>query len=329
MRVATLVNGAGRGGAEAARLRRVAGAGVEVTADLEQARAAVRRLVARGVDLLVFAGGDGTVVMGLALLAEACRGLGRPEPALGVLRLGTGNALADALGASGDPAADLAALCAGRGRPAARRLLEVAGLRAPFAGVGVDAQLLEDHAAVGALVGRLPGGGRLGGAARYALSVPLRSVPRFATGARAEVVVRNLGAPAVAVGRDGPTGEVVGAGEVLWTGRCTLAAAATIPSFGFGLRMFAHAGDRPDRFQLRAGDPGLGEVLRRTRAAFAGRYYSPRVRDFLCDRVALEAAEPVAAEAGGELLARTTRLELGLSPPVAFVSVGPPLAPDR
>jgi len=42
------------------------------------------------------------VVMGLTLIGEACRGAGRPEPAIGILRLGSGNAIADSTGAGDD-----------------------------------------------------------------------------------------------------------------------------------------------------------------------------------------------------------------------------------
>src|SRR5690348_18066087 len=58
---------------------------------------------------------DGTVVMGLTLVAEACRGYGRPEPAIGILRLGSGNAIADTVGATDDTAADLGRLGRGHG----------------------------------------------------------------------------------------------------------------------------------------------------------------------------------------------------------------------
>jgi diacylglycerol kinase family enzyme len=325
VRLVTIVNGA----AGAPRLARKLGplSEVAVTASLVEARAALRQAVRSGVELVVFAGGDGTAVMGLALLAEAARGLGRPEPAIAVLRMGTGNALADALGASDDPVADLRRLAAGGGRARVLPLVEVAGVRAPFAGIGVDAQLLEDQAAVGRTIARVPVVGAwmgrvLGGGARYAVSVPMRSLPRFATEDRPEVVVRNAGAPAIAVGRDGPTGAVVPSGGVLWAGPCTMVAAATIPYFGFGLKMFAHGQDRIDRFQLRASDAGLGEILRNTRAAFGGRYYSAHTHDFLCERVVIEAAREVAVEAGGELLAPSARIEIGMGRSVTAVGVG-------
>jgi diacylglycerol kinase family enzyme len=300
-----------------AELDRALPGGVRFTSSLDHARAVIHGEVRRGLDLIVLGGGDGTVVMGLALVAEACRGAGRPEPAIGILRLGSGNAIADAVGAGGDPAGDLARLVRGDGAWRSLPLIEALGVRAPFVGLGVDAQLLEDHQRVGRLIDRVPGGRRLvGGTARYALSVALRSLPRFARGARAHAVVTNLGAPAIEMARTGPTGREVATGGTLWQGACTLIAAATIPFFGFGLKMFAFAGARRDRFHLRCGDAGLLEILRSAPAAFRGEYFSDHVHDFLCERVAVELDADSPIEAGGELLDRRRRLELGLAAPV-------------
>ncbi len=295
---------------------------VRVTDSLEQARTTLRHEIARGVDLVILGGGDGTVVMGLALIAEACRGAGRPEPAIGVLRLGSGNAIADTVGASEDAPGDLAALARGRGAWRKVQMLDVLGVRAPFVGMGVDAQLLEDQEAVGRVVDRVPGVRRIvGGATRYALSVALRSVPRFATQERPHVIVTNVGAPAIEMARGGATGRKVAPGQVLWSGTCTLVAGATIPYFGFGLKMFAFAGEKADRFHLRCGDAGLFEIVRNTPAAFRGEYFSDHVADFLCERVRIELDRAAAIEAGGELLGRQRHVELALGAPVTLVAL--------
>ncbi|HEY0481796.1 MAG TPA: diacylglycerol kinase family protein [Kofleriaceae bacterium] len=322
MRAVAIVNGNARRvqARVRAELDRAVPGGVRFTSSLDHARAVIHDEVRRGLDLIVLGGGDGTVVMGLALVAEACRGAGRPEPAIGILRLGSGNAIADAVGAGGDPAGDLARLVRGDGVWRSMPLIEALGVRAPFVGLGVDAQLLEDHHRVGRLIDRVPGGRRLvGGTARYALSVALRSLPRFARGARTRAVVTNLGAPAIEMARTGPTGREVATGGTLWQGACTLIAGATIPFFGFGLKMFAFAGARRDRFHLRCGDAGLLEILRSAPAAFRGEYFSDHVHDFLCERVAIELDADSPIEAGGELLDRRRRVELGLAAPVRLV----------
>jgi len=296
--------------------------GVRFTQSLADARATIRAEIRRGVDAVILGGGDGTVVMGLTLIAEACRGEGREEPAIGILRLGSGNAIADTVGATSDIVADLERLATGAGAWRRVRLVEALGVRAPFVGMGIDAQLLEDQEAFSRVVDRVPGARRLlGGGTRYALSVAMRSVPRYAIESRPVITVTNHGSPAIAMSRSGPTGVAIPRGSVVWTGRCTLVAAATIPFFGFGLKMFAFSDAQSGRFHLRCGDVGLLEMLQNIPAAFRGDYFSEHVQDFLCDRVAIEVDGEAAIEAGGELLGRKRRVELAISAPVTLISL--------
>jgi diacylglycerol kinase family enzyme len=217
VRAAAIVNGQSRrlGSRLRRRLERALPGNVRITRSLADARTAIFEEVRRGIDAIVLGGGDGTVVMGLTLIAEACRGTGRPEPAIGILRLGSGNAIADTVGASDDAAGDLERLARGDGHWRRVSMIDVLGARAPFVGMGVDAMLLEDHAAIGRVVDRVPGARRIvGGTARYALSVALRSVPRFATTNRPIVTVTNLGSPAIEMARTGPTGRRIAPGEI-------------------------------------------------------------------------------------------------------------------
>ena len=324
MRAVAIVNDNARrlGGRLRGKLERALPGSVRFTGSLDDARTTIRNEIKRGCDLVVLGGGDGTVVMGLTLIAEACRGYGRPDPAIAILRLGSGNAIADTVGATDDVLDDLARLSRGAGRHTRVPMLDVLGVRAPFVGVGVDALLLEDHEAVGRIVDRVPVARRLlGGASRYALAVALRSVPRFATGDRPHARVINTGSPAIEMNRDGATGREEPRGAKLWEGTCTLVAGATIPFFGFGLKMFAFAGTRAGRFHLRCGDSSLFEIVRSTPAAFRGEYFSDSVADFLCDRVTIELDRETAVEAGGELLGRHRTIDLAITPPITLVSL--------
>ena len=317
------MNGNARGlrGNVRSRLEAAMPGRVRFTDSLDDARTTIRAEIRKGVDLLVLGGGDGTVVMGLTLLGEACRGAGRPEPAIGILRLGSGNAIADTLGASDAVDEDLARLSRGGGSRRTVPLIEVLGVRAPFVGMGVDALLLEDQQAIGRVVDRVPIARRLlGGTSRYALSV-LRSVPRFAATTRPHAIVTNLGSPAIEMKRTGPSGRTEPAGEMLWQGACTLVAGATIPFFGFGLKMFAFAGSQTGKFHLRCGDAGLFEIMRNTPAAFRGDYFSDHVSDFMCDRVSIGLDRETAIEAGGELLGRRNHVELSLGASITMVAL--------
>lgn len=327
VRAVAIVNGNARrmrGNRLRARLERALPGGVRWTTSLDHAREVIRQEVARGCDLIVLGGGDGTVVMGLTLIAEACRGTGKPEPAIGILRLGSGNAIADSVGASNDPAEDLAELVRGGASTSGWRtmpLIDMLGVRAPFVGMGVDTMLIEDNKRVGRAVDRVPGGRFVGGGARYALSVALRTIPRFATSPRPIATITNLGSPAIEMTRHGPSGRTIPTNTILWRGAVSLVAAATIPFFGFGMRMFAFTDTQPGKFHLRCGDVGLFEMMRSMPAAFRGDYFSDNVRDFLCDRAQIELDRETDMEAGGELLGLRTHVEIGMGRPATIATL--------
>jgi len=162
---------------------------------------------------------------------------------MGVLRLGTGNAMADAIGAGPATPDGLSTTSAGARRVASRRrltLLSVEGKPAMFAGFGLDAQILDDfHATVGMLQRAHLANHLRSAGLRYFLAVAGRSVPRFMLVERAEIVAINRGTPAHRVDTDGrPIGAPIPAGRVLWRGKASLASAATIPYFGLGMKMF-------------------------------------------------------------------------------------------
>jgi YegS/Rv2252/BmrU family lipid kinase len=102
-----------------------------------------REGIARGCDAIIACGGDGTV-------HEAMQGMIGAEAALGVIPLGTGNALANDLGLPRNPAAAARALLRAQPRRVAVGKLECAGRDGNLAsryfivtaGIGPDAELL-------------------------------------------------------------------------------------------------------------------------------------------------------------------------------------------
>ena len=113
------------------------------TESLEQARFVVRRIVDSGYQTIVTGGGDGTVINTIdeALNRREARGYAHC-PRFAILKLGTGNAIADFLGA-GAIKGDLESV-----EKAPVRwldLMRVNGRRTTFAGFGWDAQVLNDY----------------------------------------------------------------------------------------------------------------------------------------------------------------------------------------
>jgi len=277
---------------------------------VEHSRAIARTVVERGYDRVLLGGGDGTFVQCLSDLADHARNEGTPLPRVGVLRLGTGNALADALGASGATLGGLvndlrrarSSQRGGRTLP----LLSVDGKLTPFAGCGLDAQILDDFARLGQGIDRVAGAhaAKIGAGARYAMTVGLRSIPRFLLTQLPAIEVVNTGGPAYRIDwRDGRVIEEapIPEGGILFRGRAALCSTATIPYFGLKMKMFPHVGKLPGTFQLRCSTASAYETMRNLPAVFRGEYQSPNLHDFLADAVEIRVERPVPIQIGGDL----------------------------
>lgn len=321
MRVAVLLNRRARG-VNPRQIERIAGmhpAGdIFLSEDLDHCRAIARLLVQRGYDRVLLGGGDGTFTRCLTELEREAHRQGASLPTLGVLRLGTGNALGMYLGAN-EPSerglrADLSRAHGLGGLVKPLQVLRVAGQLATFAGTGLDSQILQDYGATGRVLDGVGIGPYVSSPLRYALAVALRSLPRFLFRRLPRVEVRNVGGPAFQIGPDGmPESTPLPAGTVLYRGPCTLAGAATIPCYGFNVRIFPYADRLQGKFHLRCTDASAMETLAHLPAVLRGEYRSPSIRDFLCDAVELRTDEPVPFQVGGDLLSEpgdALRIEL-------------------
>src|SRR3954463_6461085 len=122
-----------------------------VSRSLEDARHIARTVVSRGYGTVLTGGGDGTFTVMVSEVVREGRKQNRPLPRFGLLKLGTGNALAWVVGArdpnSGELAADIKRLTEDAGSRT-MRLIVVEGFNAPFCGFGTDADVLADYAKV-------------------------------------------------------------------------------------------------------------------------------------------------------------------------------------
>lgn len=306
-RVAVILNGRARG--VSPRVLRSIGRllplrDLYVSRSIGDSSAIAGEVVDGGYQAILLGGGDDTFVQCLTDLADQARRRGAPLPPLGVLRLGTGNALATTLGASPPTAQGLAHDLANAATRtfAPLPLIEVDGRLTPFAGVGLDAQILEDFNATTRFLDGAGVGRRLGPGVRYALAVAGLSIPRFFFRRPREVVAINLGSPAFRIGAGGdPIGAPIRRGEVLYRGRCTIAAGSTIPYYGLGMRMFPYAQAMAGRFQLRCSSASTGEILAHLPALWRGDYASDTIGDFLVDAIELRLEEPSPVQIGGDL----------------------------
>ncbi len=295
----------------------------------DEATRIAEQVVERRYRTVFTGGGDGTFVGWVNRIVEAAERCAARPPCFGVLALGTGNAVAGMVGARPRRHAhDLARYLRGEVERVRRLdLLTCEGRRTPFAGIGIDAAVLNDY---NWLRGRLAGTPLrcLGlGAAGYGLAIALRSAPRAILQRRpsyCEVV--NVGRPAWRLGAGGERiGRAIGHGELLYAGPCMLAAASTVPYYGLGLRAFPFAGKSHGVMQLRlATRIDVCTLMLNLPRIWRGDFSHASLLDFHADRVAIRFERPMPLQIGGDAEGWRDELTFGMaSSPVEIVDFGP------
>jgi len=285
----------------------------------EEARAIADTVVARGYQTVFAGGGDGTFVGWVNRILDSAERSRVPAPAFGVLALGTGNAVAEVVGARPDcHVANLTSFAAGKATRRRRlNLLSCEGRRTPFAGLGIDAAVLNDYCWLKDRLGHTALKGIASGASGYALSIALRSAPRHLLERRptyCEIV--NVGRPAYRLDARGrQVGPAIGHGELLHAGPCILAAASTVPFYGFGLRAFPFAEARPGMLQLRvATDISVSTLLLNVSRIWSGDFTHPNLLDFHVESVAIQFERPMPLHVGGDGEGWHERVAFGMAP---------------
>jgi diacylglycerol kinase family enzyme len=303
-----------------------------VSRDLAEAKRIARTIAERRYHTVLTGGGDGTFVHMVTLIVREARARGDKPPRFGLLKLGTGNALAWVLGSQDGRergvVADLGRLRT-EGGSRLLRLIEVEGTLTPFAGLGVDAISLEHYGTTKEWLARTAVTRPLStGKAAYLISSLTRSLPAFLLRPHPRVRVVNEGAPVVRMGKgDKPIAEYQ-TGEVIYAGPSRLVALSTIPYWGFGARIFPFADERDDRFSLRICDISSLEVSTHIRSIWRGTYRADSIHDFLCERIAIHYEEPTPLQIGGDVVGRRTLIRAALAEPVEVVDyyAPPPLS---
>lgn len=290
-----------------------------VSRSLSDGREIARTLITRGYGTVLTGGGDGTFTVMVSEVVREARAQGRALPRFGLLKLGTGNALAWVVGASRAKgrglAADIQRLHEDAGSRAVH-LVEVEGFLTPFAGFGVDAVVLRDYSDVKKLLSKTPLKRFAAGPLSYTVASVTRSIPSYFIRPVPHCRVINEGDDAF---RMGGRGEVVGhpiaRGEVIYEGPARIAALGSIPYYGFGFRFFPFADERPDRLHLRVSSIGPVAFVRNFPAIWRGEYHDPEVVfDYLVDAVRIEMDPPTVFQIGGDAQGERRQVRARLAP---------------
>ena len=263
----------------------------------------------------VFAGGgDGTVIDTINTL-ERLRSEGRAVvPSVGVLRCGTGNALARWVGAQA-PEHTLSGWMQGRLHRRMRiRMVTSEGTLFPFGGLGNDAAVLNDYCKLKERVAGSWAERLCSGLPGYFLAGLGITVPRYLRRGSPRVRLINTGDAAWRLGPGGqPIGDTLPHGAVLYEGPATTIGAATTPLLGYGVKLFPYATTRPGSFHLRALDLTPLQCVANIPAAFRGTMEGPGVFDFHVSRVRMVFDQALPFQLGGDAKGYRNEVEFGLS----------------
>lgn len=293
-RYAVLLNARARGWTGAvheAAQRFVPSRDLFLTDDFRQAETTVKKILDTDYDVIFTGGGDGTVVYLINAIAEyidAGHTTREQAPPVGVLRLGTGNAIATHLD-SAPIIEDLETLHAGAPLKIRRvHLIEDDGYLFPFAGFGWDADILNDYDdfkdRVRGTVLETPATGPGG----YAASIATRTMPKAIIRGSKHVRFTNRGPRALELDEHGQIIDERGPGEVLYDGPIKITSPSTIPYWGFGVRMFPYCNLRPNMFELRYYTGSIFGVLSNLRNFWKGRMPPSVLGDWLVTKVGVE-----------------------------------------
>lgn len=294
-------------------LRYVPRRDLHLTDDFHQAERTVDKLLADDYDVIFTGGGDGTVVY-LVNAIERRIASGKLErdkaPDVGILRMGTGNALATYVDCK-DILEDLRALRSGASlRRYPIHMLEGAAGLFPFAGFGWDADILTDYESLKDAVHDTALENYATGLGGYAASIALKTIPKAISQSRAKMVMRNLGDVAYKIEYDGTVIDELGPGDIMYEGSFRICSAASIPYWGFKIRMFPHADAIPGMFQVRAFDGPVREVLTNLRSFWRGEMREEFMVDYIASHIEVEMPDgPIPYQVAGDAAGMEKRIE--------------------
>lgn len=318
-----------------ARLREVVPAGdLFLSRSLEEGEKIAETIARRGYGQVFTGGGDGTLVSTLNYLEAACTRRGRPMPEVGVLRLGTGNAVAGLLKAR-RPHRD-AATAVARGEQTTLPIWMVRtdeGTLTPFAGVGYDGEILNDYLEMKTRVAKTWPFLKMvmTSVFGYLVAMLFKTVPRRLFSPSATVrMVSKKDAFKMVTGPEGDYEVKIPAGQALYEGPAPVLSVGTVPFFGGGFTMFPHALRKAGHMQVRIVTTSIPTILLNLwPSVWKGTWRHSGVHDFLVQDVEIVGDRALDYQVGGDAAGRRDRLSFTVSEePIDMVVLGERLVPE-
>jgi len=275
---------------------------VFVSKSLEDAKRIASLVVKENFDIVMSGGGDGTFAQCVTDMLE----LTDTPPAFGMLKMGTGNALADILGITSDIDAELDCAQIEDARTSFH-LIKTNGIVAPFAGFGLDAMVLNDYDEIKNELDDDPIFGTIRakrGALDYGFAITLRSIWKLIVNAPiTNIKVYCDGGHAAEIDEHGMSVYEYENGDLIYNGSALMVGASTIPYYGMGFKMFPQANPSLPGFQLRVINIKPHELITNLPAFLTSDLSHEHITDFRCiGDITIEAESSVPAQIGGNFI---------------------------
>lgn len=277
-----------------------------VSSNLREAADNISSILSRGYANVFCGGGDGTAVSAINLLNEYSKIHPHEQlPKIGVLALGTGNALARFLQAK-SPIEDINAIVSGKAiKPVALSMVQAyGGQLTPFAGIGYDGELMNDFESVKEVFFDSPFRKIFATVPGFTVAGLFKTLPRQ-IGRQLPTIRINSSSPAYRIIQiDGVDEEIyVEQGDLLYDGVASIICVGTIPSVGYGITMFPFASKRPGYMQLRISAVPISVCLANLYPSiWHGHFRHQKLYDFLVKDVSIESEESLPYHLGGDAM---------------------------
>ena len=270
---------------------------------LEDAEEICDLIARRGYARVFTGGGDGTFVSAVDFLRKACQRHQQPMPRLGVLRLGTGNALATHVGA-GSPIDDAYHLTQdGEHEDYVLNLVQCEdGTVTPFAGLGYDGAVLNDYIRLKNKI-RLPWlKALITTAFGYLVAVFCCTAPRLMRRQSPNIRIKTRTDAFRMVHINGQDQEErIPAGSLIYEGTAGCVSFGSIPFYGAAFRMFPFADRKAGFIQVRVCNAPIYQILLNLfPGVWRGTYRGPDLHDFLVEDIEVETDQDMDFQVGGD-----------------------------
>lgn len=277
-----------------------------LSSDLQEARQNIKKIIDNGYAYVFCGGGDGTAVFVINELNKLSKKIPENQiPQIGVLKLGTGNALANVLNAHA-PKEDITHIINGKKlKPLLVSMVETKeGKLAPFAGIGYDGEIMNDFESIKKIFFNSPLRKVFSSVLGFGIAGAFKTLPRHLKKTKNTIVLKsNFEAYRIVKTKRADEEIFIPAGKVLYEGDSPFICVGSIPYIGYGFKLFPFASKRPGYIHLRVFNvPLLVGISNIYPALWHGYFRHAKLYDFLVRDVEITSQMPLPYQFAGDAM---------------------------